>query len=226
MSSTSCLCGCGQETKAGKNGRANDYVHGHNRRGAGSPSGWIEQGMHFVWVDGKKRPLHRLIVEELLGRPLGPEEVVCHRDGDLLNNDPDNLFVVSRREHFERSMDVHAKEPWMEDEKDDAVRLYCTGMTIDEVARALGRSYSATRRLLARWGVLRTPATTRFLRAHRHKGGDPPDQPYDRCDSNGLPNNAAGCRNRIAWHSIEDTDRSGSAKRIVEIRAPRPESSM
>jgi transposase-like protein len=61
-------------------------------------------------------------------------------------------------------MNAGAKEPWTEDEKDDAVRLYCAGMTIDEVAHALGRSYSATRRILRRWGVLRTPGHTRTFR--------------------------------------------------------------
>lgn len=90
--------------------------------------------------------------------------IVRHRDGDLLNNDPANLLVVSRQEHFELSMAAEAKEPWTEDEKDDAVRLYCGGMTIDEVAGAVGRSYSATRRMLARLAVLRTPAATRAVR--------------------------------------------------------------
>jgi hypothetical protein len=161
-SSTACACGCGQSTRDGRR-----YLHGHNRRGTGSTEGWVEQGMRFVCVNGKKRPLHRLIMEDKLGRPLRSDEVVRHRDGDLLNNDLANLILVSREEHFELSMAAEVKEPWTEDEKDEAVRLYCAGMTIDEVARALGRSYSATRRLLGRWGVLRTPAATRFLRAHR-----------------------------------------------------------
>jgi HNH endonuclease/Homeodomain-like domain len=125
--------------------------------------------MRFVWVDGKKGLLHRLIMEKTLGRPLGSDEIVRHRDGDLLNNDPDNLIIVSREEHFGLSMASEGKQPWTEEEKDEAVRLYCEGMTIDQVARVVGRSYSATRRLLARWAVLRTPQQTRevkrFLRS-------------------------------------------------------------
>lgn len=104
-------------------------------------------------------------MEGRLGRPLRSEEIVRHRDGDLLNNDLINLVVVSRQEHFKLSMAAGAKEPWSEDEKDEAVRLYCQGLTIDEVGDAVGRSYSATRRLLARWGVLRTPSQTRALRS-------------------------------------------------------------
>jgi hypothetical protein len=38
-------------------------------------------------------------------------------------------------------------------------RLYCRGMTIDEVAGGVGRSYSATRRLLMRRGVFADAST-------------------------------------------------------------------
>src|SRR5215218_7139767 len=81
-SSSTCACGCGHTLAPRR--RPRQYVLGHNRRGCGSSEAWIEQGMRFVWVDGKKRPLHRLIMEEQLGRPLRPDEVVRHRDGDLL----------------------------------------------------------------------------------------------------------------------------------------------
>lgn len=43
---------------------------------------------------------HRAIAEAMLGRPLRPGEVVHHRDGDKLNNDPLNLEVLpSQAEH-------------------------------------------------------------------------------------------------------------------------------
>jgi len=123
--------------------------------------------MRFVWLGGRKRPIHRLVMEKKLGRPLRSDEIVRHLDGNLLNNDARNLVIVSREEHFRLSMAIEVREPWSEEEKDDAVRLYCEGMTIDEVARSLGRSYSATRRLLARWGVLRISGATRALRARQ-----------------------------------------------------------
>ncbi len=43
---------------------------------------------------------HRAAAEAMLGRPLQPGEVVHHRDGDKLNNDPMNLEVFpSQAEH-------------------------------------------------------------------------------------------------------------------------------
>lgn len=44
---------------------------------------------------------HRHLVEQTLGRPLLPREVVHHRDGDSLNNDLSNLIVLP-------SLRVHA----------------------------------------------------------------------------------------------------------------------
>ena len=43
---------------------------------------------------------HRVAAEAMLGRPLRPGEVVHHRDGNKLNNDPMNLEVLpSQAEH-------------------------------------------------------------------------------------------------------------------------------
>ena len=45
-------------------------------------------------VTGKRVLAHRWLAEQALGRPLRPGEVVHHRDGDSLNNDPANLIVL------------------------------------------------------------------------------------------------------------------------------------
>lgn len=45
-------------------------------------------------------PQHRLVVERRLGRYLLPKEQVHHKDFEPLNNDPDNLQLMTRSEHM------------------------------------------------------------------------------------------------------------------------------
>lgn len=42
---------------------------------------------------------HRLIMEKILGRPLGSDEVTHHKDFHKPNNDPSNLQLMTRKEH-------------------------------------------------------------------------------------------------------------------------------
>ena len=45
---------------------------------------------------------HRVISEQLLGRPLGEDEVVHHRDNNKHNNDPGNLVVFPNSSYHAR----------------------------------------------------------------------------------------------------------------------------
>ena len=47
------------------------------------------------------RHVHRVVAEQNIGRPLRSDEIVHHIDGDIHNNHPDNLQVVTRKEHIE-----------------------------------------------------------------------------------------------------------------------------
>jgi hypothetical protein len=44
-------------------------------------------------------PLHRVLTENRLGRLLGSDEVVHHRDHNTVNDAPENLAVMSRADH-------------------------------------------------------------------------------------------------------------------------------
>ncbi len=54
------------------------------------------QGYHLVYRDGRYIPAHRIVAGEI------PENhVVHHIDGNKINNKPENLIVLSKKDHRE-----------------------------------------------------------------------------------------------------------------------------
>lgn len=54
--------------------------------------------------------VHRLIMEEYLGRKLTEQEVIHHVDLNKLNNDISNLRVMTREEHARLHMELRAQD--------------------------------------------------------------------------------------------------------------------
>lgn len=56
-------------------------------------------------VDGKRKrkrrimPLSRMVGETKLGRPLSPDETIHHKNGDPLDNRPENIMILPEDEH-------------------------------------------------------------------------------------------------------------------------------
>lgn len=50
--------------------------------------------------DNGYAPEHRIVASKKIGRQLRDNEVVHHRDGNKLNNRPNNLQIMSRSEHW------------------------------------------------------------------------------------------------------------------------------
>lgn len=57
------------------------------------------KGYLRIMRDGKYRYLHRLVLQEHLGRELSQDEHVHHLDGNPRNNSVENLQIVSKAEH-------------------------------------------------------------------------------------------------------------------------------
>lgn len=56
-----------------------------------------KNGYHYTKVDGKNRLTHHIIAEQVLGRPLQPDETVRFKDGDRTNLKPENVNVTTRK---------------------------------------------------------------------------------------------------------------------------------
>ena len=52
-----------------------------------------------IKVDGIKYDYHRWLMEQTIGRKLNSDEFVHHIDGNKLNNDINNLEIISRSDH-------------------------------------------------------------------------------------------------------------------------------
>lgn len=58
----------------------------------------VKRGSHS-YPKIKGRHAHRVVMEEQIGRKLGPDEIVHHDDENILNFDADNLVLTDRSEH-------------------------------------------------------------------------------------------------------------------------------
>ena len=59
------------------------------------------KGYLSTHVEGKgSRHTHRIVAERILGRKLRRGEIFHHVDGDIQNNNPNNLQVLSRADHL------------------------------------------------------------------------------------------------------------------------------
>lgn len=60
---------------------------------------------------------HRVVMENILGRLLERGEVVHHKDGNKHNNDPDNLQLMTAKEHCKHHQGLKSRT---------TVTLHCT----------------------------------------------------------------------------------------------------
>ena len=100
-----CACGCGGKTKYKfLNGHHTKFFSSEEQSRRGKMNNGDTQRKKFDGVTTgyrkhRGRHKHRIVAEEMLGRPLLPEEVVHHIDHDKTNNDPSNLQIMTRADH-------------------------------------------------------------------------------------------------------------------------------
>lgn len=56
-----------------------------------------------VYLFRKRRSYARVVMEGIIGRPLEPNEVVWHLNGDAFDNAPENLELITRAEMGRRN---------------------------------------------------------------------------------------------------------------------------
>ena len=84
----------------GHNARLYDSAEQRRRSLFRNPDSLRYTGSPRNYVKLKGRHMHRVVIEQVLGRKLLPNEIVHHRDGDKWNNDPSNLVVMTQSEHL------------------------------------------------------------------------------------------------------------------------------
>ena len=80
---------------------------------------------------------HRVVAQQMIGRPLEKDEVVHHKDGNRLNNSPDNLVVMKRKEHDKMKEGARAFHHTNQDCEDAAKALFALGWSKSKIARGL-----------------------------------------------------------------------------------------
>jgi HNH endonuclease len=67
------------------------------KRGA---DGYLHKGYRVYKVGTRMVPEHRIVMEQILGRPMLPQENVHHKNGQRADNRPENLELWSRSQPF------------------------------------------------------------------------------------------------------------------------------
>ena len=94
---------CGMHTQRVRRYGDPHYITPEAQRRANNRASMLARGIDLKPDTYKKfygRHEHRVIAEQIIGRPLAKGEIVHHKDGNKHNNDPSNLEVMTQSEHL------------------------------------------------------------------------------------------------------------------------------
>ena len=80
----------------------NVFNHGEHRQRQADALRAKASGKNYITRNGRHE--HRTVAESKLGRALRPDEVVHHIDGNIRNNNPENLQVMTQAEHIKEHL--------------------------------------------------------------------------------------------------------------------------
>lgn len=115
MSKQCCIEGCANDTSKGAKGMCGmhaqrvrrygdpNYITPEAQRRQNNRAAQLERCIEIKSETYRKihgRHIHRVIAEQMIGRPLLKGEIVHHIDGNKHNNDPANLQVMTQSEHM------------------------------------------------------------------------------------------------------------------------------
>ena len=131
-------------------------------------------------VKGKRIDEQRFIMEQILGRKLERYEIVHHKDGNKLNNTPDNLVVMTLKEHTRLHMAGIAKSEESKRKEAATMHQHWQEGMFDDLKRRVIATDSNTGEVRAIYGSIREAAAQGYNRRHitsccngkrlRHKG--------------------------------------------------------
>mgnify|MGYP001221489433 CR=1 FL=1 len=113
----------------------------------------------YAWKNGYVK-LHRLVMEKELGRYLKPNEVVHHKDGDKLNNDINNLQIMTKAGHRAIHNVIDYKGVLHYD-IEEIKELYLEGHSTRDIARILGIGKSTVGNYIKQLGISRPQMSMR-----------------------------------------------------------------
>lgn len=111
-----------------------------------------------IWINGKQKRLHRHLMEQKIGRQLGYNEIVHHKDGNIHNNDLGNLTIMTRAEHMAiheeiRTAAIKARQKYDIDMKQVQYLYVDMDFSSKETAKVVGVPYYTINFLVRKHGL-------------------------------------------------------------------------
>lgn len=108
-----------------------------------------ETEYRLIRTDGKQVLEHRHKMELKLGRRLKRAEIVHHKDEDGLNNNIDNLVILTQAEHRR----LHGGPRFWKITLETAIAMRDNKKTLAEIAAAAGVTWTAIHHVFKRRGI-------------------------------------------------------------------------